>query len=465
MTNLQGKLYSISPGFLQNAAINLYGLKLIYREYGRKFRLLLQEFEKRQWYSASDLREFQNEHLRDLIRHCYESVPYYRDIMDERKLTPTDIATVDDLSKLPVLTRQAVRENFQRLISTKSKSTALILGNTSGTTGSPLKFYWEGQTCLIKNVVDWRQKGCAGIRPLDRIAFFSGRVIVPVSRMRPPFWRTNWLLNHTFFSGFHMSDKSLELYVRQLEKFAPLAIEGYPSTLFVLAKYLLRRGIQLPVRAVFTSSETLFSFQREAIEKAFDCKVYDFYGMAERIIFAGECDAHTGLHVNMDFGITEILKDDGSPAVPGETGRVVATGLHNYAMPLIRYQTTDLSAFKDMKCGCGRNFPLIDGITSRAEDLIVTKDGRYISPLVFQDVFAYQYNVSESRIVQEDREHLAIQIVKGEKYGSKDTQDILDRLRLLLGTEMKIDIEFVDSIPRNKSGKFIWVTSKVSKSL
>jgi phenylacetate-CoA ligase len=465
MNNMQGKIYSMSPGFMQNAAVNLYGLKIVFREYGSKFRLLMREFEKTQRYSESDIREYQNERLRMLIRHSYDNVPYYRSSMDQRRLTPSDFVTVDDLPKLPILTRQAVRENFDRLISTTTKSSSLIVGNTSGTTGSPLKFCWDKQICLAKNVVDWRQKSWAGIKPGDRMAFFQGRVIVPVNRKTPPYWRTNWFLNHMFFSGFHISENSLGSYVRQLEKFAPRAIEGYPSTIYILARYLLSRGSLLPIRAVFTSSEALFPFQREAIEKAFGCKVFDFYGMAERIIFAGECEFHSGHHVNMDFGITEILKDDGSAAATGELGRIVATGLHNFAMPLIRYRTTDISAFKNTKCSCGRNFPLIENVTSRAEDRIITQDGRYISPLVFQDPFAYQYNISESQIIQEDLDRLVIKIVKGPAYGPEDTRDLLDRMNLCVGPAMKIEIEFVDFIPRTKAGKFTWITSKVSKAM
>ena len=455
------KIYNHSPSFLQNLLVNLYGLEIFFREYGKKFQKRLKEFEKTQWYSLDELKEYQNEKLKALIKHCYENVPYYRRVMDEKKLRPADISSVDDLPKLPVLTREHIKNNFSMLIARNYKPSKLILGHTSGTTGSPLEFFYDNQICLIKNVVDWRQKRWAGINPGDKLALFLGRVVVPITQKKPPFWRPNWILNHLFFSSFHMSNENIDKYIDKLEQFKPRAIDAYPSTAYIIARFLLSRNKTFPLKAVFTSSETLFPQQREAIEKAFECKIFDLYGLAERVVFATECPVHEGHHLNMDFGVTEILAKNNQPAGPGEMGRIVGTGLHNHGMPLIRYQTSDISSIKAKKCSCGREFPLMEDVTTKDEDIITAKDGRLISSSILTHPFKPMHNVAESQIIQEDREYIRIKIVRHPTYEEKDTQYLLDEFKKRVGNDMKIEIEFVEFIPRTKVGKFRWVISKV----
>ncbi len=461
MNKLVEKLYNNSPTFLQNLGISLYGLSIYLKEYGGKFKKTLEEFEKMQWYSIDRLKEYQNEKLHSLIKHCYENVPYYKKVMTAGKLKPHDIRSIDDLPKMPILTRDDIKNNFSALTARNFKCSQLSLGHTSGTTGSPLEFYYDNQICLTKNVVDWRQKRWAGVNPGDKLAFFLGRVVVPIAQSKPPFWRINRVLNHLFFSSFHLSKKNIDKYIDKLEQFAPVALEGYPSTAYIIARFLLSRKRTFPLKAVFTSSETMFPQQKEAIESAFECKLFDFYGLAERVMFATECEAHEGHHLNMDFGVTEILAKDNQPAPPGEMGRIVATGLYNYGMPLIRYQTNDITSLKNERCSCGREFPLMEDVTTKAEDIITTKDGRFISSSILTHPFKPMHNVAESQIIQEDLENIRIKIVKLPAYKDEDTRYLLTEFKKRVGDDMKIEIEFVESIPRTKAGKFRWVISKV----
>jgi len=454
-------IYNHSPVFLQNIGISLYGLGLYFREYGKSFRRKLDEFEQLEWYSREQLEEYQSRRLRQLIQHCYANVPYYHRVMNERGLKPNDIQSISELKKLPLLTRDDVRSNFDQLIATNIRRADLRLGHTSGTTGSPLEFLYDREICLVKNVVDWRQKKWAGVNPGDRMAFFLGRVVVPTDQNKPPFWRTNWILNHMFLSSFHLSDKHVDKYIEQLVKYAPVALEGYPSTVSIIARFLLSRGKTLPLKAVFTSSETLFPQQREAIESAFQCRLFDFYGVAERVIFATECTAHEDHHVNLDFGIIEILDAAGKPVGPGKMGRIVATGLHNFGMPLIRYRTDDVTALKQKSCSCGRAFPLMEDVTTKAEDIITTMDGRLISSSILTHPFKPMHNVAESQIVQEDRSNIRIKIVRRPGYNESDTQYLREEFGKRVGVDMNIEFEFVDSIPRTKAGKFRWVISHV----
>ncbi len=421
----------------------------------------MDEFKDNETLSKHEIGEYQDEKLRDLIKHAYDNVPYYTERMRALKLLPSDIRGQSDLYKLPVLSRNDIKNNFKKLRAINYPKKKLILGHTSGTTGSPLELYWDHMVEKVHHVADWRQKIWAGIKFGNRYASLQGRTIVPIARKRPPFWKTNYLNNQLFLSSFHLKKGNIPYYIDKITSFKPIAIEGYPSTVFILAKYLLSNKTVIPLKAVLTSSETLFPLQRESIEAAFQCKVFDFYGMAERVVYASECEFHEGQHLNLDYGITEILDGNGELVPEGRIGRIVATGLWNFGMPLIRYRTSDTTTVKSKGCSCGRIFPLTDGITTKDEDIISTPDGRLISSSVLTHPFKPMHNIEESQIIQERLDQLVIKIVKKESYTKKDEEKLISAFKDRLGDDIKFTIEYVDSIPRTKNGKFKWVISKV----
>ncbi len=292
--NILQRIYNSSPVFIQNLMLNGYAFKIYKERYGSKFKKVMAELEKTQHYSQEEIDHYQSIRLIKLIQHAYATVPYYRELFDQVRLRPEDIRSKKDLTKIPVLTREDVRNHSSKLISQSYKLNQLVHGHTSGTTGSPLDFYWDINTCVYTNAVDWRQKNWAGVKYGDPIAVLLGRMIVPITNSSPPFWRMNYLHNQLWFSSFHMSEENLKCYIDKLKRFKPVAFEGYPSTVYILARYLASKNSTFPLKAVFTSSETLFPIQKEVIEKTFECKIYDFYGMAERVLFATECEAHHG---------------------------------------------------------------------------------------------------------------------------------------------------------------------------
>lgn len=460
-TELWQAIYEASPAFIQNAGVSLYGLKVYWREHGSKFHRVLTEFEEHLKWSESDLHAYQNERFVSLIEHSYANVPYYHEIMTQNRLTPADFKDVSDLCKLPILTRNMVMENRNKLIAQNAHRSDRIVGHTSGTTGSPLRLVWDRHVCLLKTVVDWRQKRLAGLDPGDRIAFFLGRQVAPLSQSKPPFWRHNWVMNHLFCSSFHLSPRNMAFYMDKLASFKPRALEGYPSTMSIIANYLNQRGEKFPLRAVFTSSETLQDSQRRAIEEAFDCKVFDFYGMAERVVFGTECEMHSGKHINSDFGLVQISDGKDGFATQNRIGRIIATGLHNYSMPLIRYETSDVTSLESAACKCGCALPLMSGITTKDEDIVVTPDGRYVSSSILNAVTHHLVNVAESQIVQENRNYVVMKVVPNKEYGEADTKYILESLSKVLGSEVIVTVEIVESIERTANGKFRWVISKV----
>jgi phenylacetate-CoA ligase len=217
----------------------------------------------------------------------------------------------------------------------------------------------------------------------------------------------------------------------------------------------------LPVKAVFTSSETLFEIQKETIEEVFQCKIFDFYGLAERVAFATECKEHFGKHLNFEYGITELLDNDNNPLSDGKRGYLTGTSLQNYVMPFIRYKTSDISSFMNVECPCGRKMPLIENVTTKMEDIVVTPDGKMISSSILTHPFKPLHNIVKSQLVQMKPDYITVKVVKGKHYNSADSQQLITGLRERLGGGIEITLEFVKDIPCEKSGKFRWIISKV----
>ena len=205
MSKFLDKVYSKVPNWLQTFMVTLYGAKIHLERYSRKFEKMMEEFETNQWLSYEELINYQNEKLRKLLRHAYENVPYYRDRMGRLKLRPEDIRTVEDLHKLPVLTRAELKNNLAELRARNYHRWQLKLGHTSGTTGSPLEIWWDNQLCIVNNVVDWRQKHWAGLTYGDRIALAMGRIIVPLKQKEKPFWSISSATVSSSFSSFCFS--------------------------------------------------------------------------------------------------------------------------------------------------------------------------------------------------------------------------------------------------------------------
>lgn len=464
MNPLLKRLYDLAPVTVQNALLTVFSARLDRQRYGGRFPEFRALMEEAQWWDARRMAEWQDARLRDVVAHAYAHVPYYRELFDQRGLRPADIQCRADLAKLPVLTRATLKRRLPDMLSQAIPKSRLAEGHTSGTTGSPLTLFYSSDMMQMNYAALDRQFRWAGVnmaRGGDRVAVIRGNIIVPLDQRRPPFWRLNHFHNQLLLSNFHLTPDNLAHYFQALREFRPAVLDGYPSSVYVLAKVLLNRGERLPLKAVLTSSETLFDFQREAMETAFQCRVFDYFGAAERVIFATECDHHQGHHLCEEYGITELLDEDDQPVPVGGEGYLVGTTLHNLGMPLLRYRTSDLSALKLASCACGRPLPLMEDVATKAEDLLRLKDGRLISPSVLTHPFKPLDAIEASQLVQTDLDRLIIRVIPTSAYSQADADYLVRELKARLGEEMEIVIELTDSLPRTASGKFKWVISQV----
>ncbi|MFN0178729.1 MAG: phenylacetate--CoA ligase family protein [Gemmatimonadales bacterium] len=454
-------LYRAAPPWLQTVFMSLHGLRIRRHRYGRRMRLALDSLLEGERWPTERLQEWQNRQLRNVVSTAFEKSRYWRDTMSSIGMTPGDFRGISDLRRLPLLTKETVRDRQADLMTAPPPQPGWLHGHTSGTTGSPLDLWYDRQTAIMNNAVDTRQKRWAGMGDQDWIGLLLGRVVASPAQVRPPFWRANYALRQLWFSSFHLRPENIDGYLAEMRRRGLRFLEGYPSTLFIVAEHLERTGSTLPMSAVFSSSETLHAVQRATIEGAFECKLYDFYGLAERVIFASECGHGLGKHIAEEYGFVEIVDHDGKPVPDGELGFLVGTSLHNLAMPMIRYQTSDISRIRPERCSCGRTSRLLDNVTTKAEDIVLTLDGRFISPSVLTHPFKPFHQILKSQVIQEARDRIIVKIVPSADFTPAHQAGLIAGLAERLGGGVHITVELVDDIPRERSGKYRWVISKV----
>lgn len=423
-----------------------------------------QFLEESQWWSAEEIRKFQDENLRRLIEYAYKYVPYYRRIMEEQGLKPKDIQTTDDLIKLPVLTKKKFRKNWNQLISTQANSSKTSIRKTGGSTGEPLRIMNDYSNGAWENAAFRRGLGFAGCKlgqPI--IQLFGGTLgLAPESFLKKLKAKFSGVV---FLPAFEISHDTVENYVRKIRQSKAQYLRGYASAIYLLAKIMEDVKLNISLRAVFPTSETLHGFQQETIEKAFQCEVFNQYGCGECNSIAIECTSHNGLHVSDEHVFLESLKDK-ERVLDREMGALTLTTLHNYAMPLIRYQNGDIISLSKALCSCGRSFSRITKIYGRANDLLLAKDGRLVSGTFLPSLCVNVdfKGIQQFQVVQETKDIIHLKVVKTPRFVESELGPLFEVFQRYLG-DVKIEVEYVASIPRTPQGKLVFVISKFGNKL
>lgn len=451
------ELYSRMPVFAQNAACSLFGLKMRRDRYNSAYIKALDLLRESQWWALDRQRVYQEERLRFVIAHAYETVPYYRNLFQRLGLYPKDVSTLEDLKKLPVLTKDQVREHFDELQSLNWPRRRIRHGHTGGTTGKAMKLTSDRDTAPWQWAVWWRHRERFGLNLHDPFIVFAGRDVVPLNSLRPPVWRRNIFMHQTYISVHHLTRQIMPIVAEYLIRRKVRYYSGYPSALYLVASFFLRNRLRLrhPPRVVVTGAETLLPHQRRVISEAFETEVADQYGASEQCANISECEKHR-YHVDFEFGIVEFLPQ---PGLPGQVRRIVCTGFRNPVMPLIRYDIGDLATLSETPCDCGRVSPTIEKIDGRIESYIITPDGRQLGRLDF--FFKDSHRIIEAQLIQNDPSALTVRLVTAPGYGTEDEETLMSLMRRYLGDVIDIQLEYVDSIPTEANGKFRQIVSSI----
>lgn len=425
-------------------------------------------FEKTQWFTTEEQTLYQERLLHRIVEQAYRYVPYYRDLFDNIRLKPDDIRRLSDLDKIPILTKEILHARFKTLEATNSRAFRPQLLWTSGTTGRKVQFLVDRPSNVLEFVYYWRHWNWAGYRLGAPFAEFSSVFFLQGNEKSRLTFHHQRLTRRLLLNSLTMSQATVRDYVRAIRKHRPLFLKGLPSVLYYFSLFLRQQGVaDISFKAVFSTGETLIPRFRKLIEETLGCKVYDSYGHMERTVAISECP-HGGLHINPDYGILELVRQDTlrtnfigeGIGVAGYSARVIGTSLYNFSMPLLRYEVGDtVSVDPDKKCMCGRRFPLVGAVEGRQSEVLWTPEGKVITAafLVFEDV----PNILEGQIMQESLDRLYVKIVPAPSFSKSNEARLKSRLQMLVGTAAKITVERCDSsaLLRASSGKVLTVVS------
>lgn len=426
-----------------------YYFKKIIRE-GFTFKRILKELNESQYFSQEQIDELQNKKLRKIIKHCYKNVPYYTELFNKLGLQPSDIQTNEDLKKLPFLDKYIVKENYDKLIAKNMIKFLCNTGTTSGTTGTPGKFLRDYYSINFENAAIRRFWGHSGCENFRRITLREN-VVVPTNQEKPPFWEENKADQELIMSSYHLLQKNAQIYIDKIIDYKPEILYMQPPTAFMLAKFFEGVSHDLNIKAIFTSSENLSNEQREYVEQVFKCKIYDWYGQAERVAAIGQCE-NGSYHIVEDYSIVELIEEDNNKY------ELCGTHLYNYIMPLIRYKTGDFVIHKENNCNCGRNFRMIENIQGRTIYYILTPENNKIVNLGV--ITSGIDSIIESQFVQEKIDELIVNVFTTDKFNKEDEARLIKNVKDYTSPKMNVKINRAEFIPRGPNGKFINVIRK-----
>lgn len=455
--SLNKQIYDKLPAVLQNVACSLYGYKEYKKRYGTHFFDKLAELEKSQWYSREETIAYQEEQLRNLIKHAYQNITFYKERFTNAGIHPDDIKSLGDLEKIPILTKEDVRQNWGKMVSPKHQQEA-FLSHTSGSTGKALDFYLTNESIQFQWAVWWRFRNRFGIKMGQKSINFIGKLAVPLSQKKPPFWRYNKASNQYIVNMQHIKEANVKAFVDFINGEGVEFFSGYPSIIYALAIHIKNSGLTITngPNWINTGAEALYKNQQELMEEVFGCPVIDQYGFSEGAGNASKCRENL-YHEDFEFGILEK-----GTLVGQEARTILATGFANYAMPFIRYQVGDSAIWADSECSCGRNSKTIKQIEGRTEDYVITPEGTRI--LRFDYLFKSMKNIEECQVVQRKLGQIIFRIVPRPQFNSKDENELKNLVKEWISKKLEVIVELVNEIPRTTSGKFKAVVSELKKS-
>jgi phenylacetate-CoA ligase len=458
---LSERIYPHLPVFLQNAACWNYGRREANIRFGKSFDSRLASLLNTERLSESEIRAYQDNQISQLISHAYENVPYYRELMTGLRLAPDDIRCVADLQKLPVLTKETVRQNFERLVSRKANVRDLVARHTSGTSGKALHFYSGKDAIAFQWAVWWRHRIHSGVNFDSWHANFTGKLAVPPGQTAPPYWRWNRPMRQALLNMHHLTPSKIRDVVDFLNNHDFTFYFGYPSIIHMLAVNAREAGLFLTSRprVVFTGAEHVNEWQRRDIQEFTGATLTDHWGLSEGCGNASRCSDHV-YHEDFEFGVLECV--DPQPCGDGRVrGKIICTGFANPDFPFIRYDTGDTGTWEtsELRCSCGNQSRALAGVEGRTEDYVITPEGARI--MRFDYVFKDTVNVKEAQVVQERLGAIKMRIVKRAEYGILDERFIASEIKRWISPRLEINFEYVDEIERENSGKFKAVKSRL----
>lgn len=445
-------VYRITPPFIHNLIYSGYGF-FKYKEF-KKIEKNLSEYDIEEKLTIDEIEKKQLIKLKQLLMHANKNSEYYNKLFKKCEFDPKSIKSLCELKKLPILDKNTFIDNYDLIKSKNIEEYFPLEMSSGGTTGTTLRFLMDKNTYIKKEsqvIHYWKRHGYE-LGKANTIMYRAGVLLPKGAKIVKP-WRFDYSRKMLYLSSYYASEELYEQYYNLLKKWKPKYMHFLPSAVYLFAKYLNENNLKINLVKAFSASEMLLDIQKVEIEKAFSCKIIDHYGHIEPGNYvAGQCK-NGNYHTYTNDVITEVLED----------GSLIETSLVNYSMPFIRYKVGDLVDGLYNGCECGINTPYFKKVNGRESSLVYSADNRTISTIGFDQIFRGN-NIRLGQIIQKKKGELILKLVTEKSYSENDRENIVSKLHDRVGIETKIHIEYVDSIPKAKSGKYNLVISEIKNN-
>jgi phenylacetate-CoA ligase len=418
--------------------------------------------------TPSELLSYQESHLTALLLHAYNNVPYYHRVFNEIELVQRGKVDLSKFDHIPVLTKDMLRRFGSELISKDHNARHPFYDKSGGSTGEPVRFM-QDRGLLRWMAATWYfyHRDMLGIEEpsAKKILLWGSEKDLLQGTIGFKAKLKNWLTHTVALNSFRMEQEDIDRYVDKINSYKPDIVNGYAGSLFELCRRVEGENIKLySPKIILSAAETLHNNMRDVIESSFGSSVSNFYGSREAPCMAAEC-RNGSMHVFSFMHNLEVLNDDNRPVKNGEEGKVVVTTLHNYSMPLIRYEMGDTAIQGDSGCSCRSVLPTLQQVTGRIVDHFVKEDGTTVPGEFFIHLIGVVCNkgvIKKFRVIQEDTSKIRILLVPEKPLASSFTEDINRKIRKVMGN-CDIVWDVVDDIEKSPSGKYVYTRSLVHR--
>jgi phenylacetate-CoA ligase len=410
----------------------------------------LSEINASKKMSVNALASLRDQRLRQIVEHAYRTTAFYRDLMDDAGVKPSDIRTEKDIVHLPTISKVDIQERFESILSDRFTEKDVVVRTTSGSSGKMLRVLWETDSFWTRLCMYYRCLSMIGYTPFKKLLYFL-----------PTPEKTGFTFG--LFRQMGLEPKTpFETIRKHLMTFRPDILAIYPSYAVDLGSYLSPEDIRhIGIESISLNSEMILPHDRAEIERKFNCPTYDEYSSVEMGFIASMCK-QKNRHVFTDNLVFEILDDQGNPCEPGKRGDIVLTSLTNYAMPFLRYRIGDVSHVVDQApCSCGLPFPVIGPVEGRKDDAFILNDGTDIPAWKIYEIVERPLEefgmdkmvLSDFYLVQKTKDLAHFYYVKGPDFHDSYLSELKQGIHTLFGRDLAVTIRETDNIDRVKTIK------------
>jgi phenylacetate-CoA ligase len=404
--------------------------------------------------------ELQSRRVRQMIRHAYETVPYYREAMDQRKLTPSDFRTAADLDKLPILMPEQVSRNPRHFRSSSFPGGQTVAMRSSGTSGRFREIHYDRQAMFLSLAHSYRQRAVmrnfvgnlAGYR--EMVCARPGSISFTI---REFFENYSWIPRRLELTRAFLSPQDpFKNNIEKLSQFHPTVLTGYGSYLGAMYRHAWEHNLNIHApRAIRYGGDAMSHGDRDLLEQHYRIPVLSGYQAAEALRIGFQCERREGFHLSLDLVAVRVIDDRGKAVEPGGQGNIILSNLTNRATVLLNYRQGDVVSLSTSTCPCGRTLPMLASIDGRSDDfLIYPEDGHLLHSLGIQARLHRVRGVIQVQIVQAALRDFRIRAVcEGPLDWEETARGLHEAMVSVFGPAVEVSVERVDQIPPESNGK------------